>query len=71
MNQAAEKSSGEAPRVDAFFPSTVRAGIRRSGAFRRAAVGLDDFFYGRKPVPGAPPGWLPGGPAPRPLAARQ
>ena len=34
---------------DNWAHNLVRWGIRRSGAFRRAALFLDDFFYGKKP----------------------
>ena len=34
---------------DNWAHNLVRWGIRRSGTFRRAALFLDDFFYGRKP----------------------
>ncbi len=34
---------------DHWVHNLVRWGIRRSWAFRRAALFLDDFFYGRKP----------------------
>lgn len=36
----------------------VRAGIRRSGRFRRLALWADDLFYGRRPRPRPLPGWL-------------
>lgn len=36
---------------DNWAHNLVRRGIRRSGAFRRAALFLDDFFYGVKPPP--------------------
>ena len=42
---------------DNVFHNAVRWGIRRSGLFRRAAVRLDDVFYGRKPRPAEPPVW--------------
>jgi Na+-translocating ferredoxin:NAD+ oxidoreductase RnfC subunit len=34
---------------DNWAHNLVRWGIRRSGAFRRAALFLDDFFYGKNP----------------------
>jgi ferredoxin len=34
---------------DNWAHNLVRWGIKRSGAFRRAALFLDDFFYGKKP----------------------
>ena len=39
------------------FHDAVRWGVRRSALFRRAAVRLDDLFYGRKPAPGPAPSW--------------
>lgn len=44
--------------ADAFFHNAVRWGVRRSALFRRAAVRLDDVFYGRKPAPAEPPDWV-------------
>jgi ferredoxin len=43
---------------DNWAHNLVRWGIRRSGAFRRAALLLDDFFYGKKP-PSRNPSFLP------------
>jgi reductive dehalogenase len=37
----------------------VRWAIRRSGMARRAALWMDDLFYGRKPAPRPAPGWIP------------
>jgi ferredoxin len=37
--------------------NAVRWGIRRSALFRRAAVRLDDVFYGRRPTPRPGPPW--------------
>jgi reductive dehalogenase len=37
----------------------VRWAIQRSGLARRAALWLDDVFYGRKPQPRPAPGWIP------------
>lgn len=34
---------------DSWLHNLVRWGIKRSGAFRRGALFLDDFFYGKKP----------------------
>ncbi len=34
------------------FHDAIRWGISRSALFRRAAVRLDDLFYGRRPAPG-------------------
>lgn len=36
---------------DNLLHNIVRWGIHRSGYFRRAALFLDDFFYGKKPSP--------------------
>jgi ferredoxin len=38
----------------------VRWAIRHSGAARRAALWMDDLFYGRKPAPRPAPDWIPG-----------
>lgn len=35
---------------DNLLHNLVRWGIRRSGTFRQAALFLDDFFYGKKPL---------------------
>jgi ferredoxin len=35
---------------DNWIHNLVRWGITRSGSFRRAALFLDDFFYGKKPI---------------------
>ena len=35
----------------------VRAGIARSGSFRRFALWMDNLFYGKKPAPKDPPDW--------------
>ena len=43
--------------ADNPFHNAVRWGVRRSALFRRAAVRLDDVFYGRKPAPAEPPDW--------------
>ena len=37
----------------------VRWAIRHSGAARRAALWMDDLFYGHRPAPRPAPGWLP------------
>jgi len=42
---------------DTLAHNLVRWGIARSGAFRRAAVLLDDLFYGKKPAPHKAPEW--------------
>jgi ferredoxin len=38
--------------------NVVRAGVRNSSLFRRFALTMDDFFYGRKPPPAPIPSWL-------------
>jgi ferredoxin len=43
--------------ADNPFHNAVRWGVRRSGLFRRAAVRLDDVFYGRRPAPRPGPPW--------------
>jgi reductive dehalogenase len=45
---------------DSLIHNLVRWGIRRSGAFRRLALWLDDFFYGRYPEAKEGPAWLRG-----------
>ncbi len=42
---------------DNLYHNLVRRGIAHSYLFRRAALFLDDLFYGHKPAPGAPPAW--------------
>jgi ferredoxin len=42
---------------DSLSHNLIRWGIARSGAFRRAALWLDDLFYGAKPGRGAGPEW--------------
>jgi len=37
----------------------VRWAVRHSGLARRAALWMDDAFYGRKPAPRPAPGWVP------------
>jgi reductive dehalogenase len=43
---------------DNFMHNTVRMGVRNSSAFRKTALKLDDFFYGRKPAISAFPRWM-------------
>jgi ferredoxin len=43
--------------ADNTFHRLVRWGVRRSGLFRRAAVRLDDIFYGRRPAVRPAPPW--------------
>jgi ferredoxin len=42
---------------DNGFHNLVRGGIARSGGFRRVALILDDWFYGRKPARHDAPRW--------------
>lgn len=42
---------------DNLAHNLVRWGIQRSGLFRRLAIKLDDFFYGKRPVPHPAPEW--------------
>jgi len=42
---------------DNIMHSLTRALIKRNVLFRRLAVKLDDFLYGRKPTPAKIPGW--------------
>jgi len=44
--------------ADTLLHNLIRLGVQRSGLFRRAAVLMDDLFYGKKPMPHAPPGWV-------------
>jgi len=43
---------------DNWAHNFVRWGIQRSGTFRRAALWLDDLFYGKQPKEKDAPGWL-------------
>jgi len=43
---------------DNLLHNIVRTGIKNSSAFRKAALHLDDYFYGRKPVPAPLPEWV-------------
>ncbi|MBL6965949.1 MAG: 4Fe-4S dicluster domain-containing protein [Anaerolineales bacterium] len=43
---------------DNWAHNLVRRGIQRSGAFRRAALWLDDVFYGKQPDAKPLPAWL-------------
>jgi reductive dehalogenase len=38
--------------------NSVRFGVRRFPLFRRAAIKLDDWLYGRNPAPLPPPVWM-------------
>ncbi|MFC2053026.1 4Fe-4S dicluster domain-containing protein [Chloroflexota bacterium] len=42
---------------DTFSHNLIRWGNTKSGAFRRAALRLDDLFYGKKPKTRDAPGW--------------
>ncbi len=44
--------------ADNAFHNMIRFGVSHSTNFRRAAIWLDDLFYGRKPHPHHPPDWL-------------
>jgi reductive dehalogenase len=44
--------------ADNFLHNLIRWGVQRSGNFRRAAVALDDLFYGKKPLPHPAPDWV-------------
>ncbi|MBS1248585.1 MAG: 3-chloro-4-hydroxyphenylacetate reductive dehalogenase [Chloroflexi bacterium] len=43
---------------DNFAHNFVRWGIQKSALFRRAALWMDDFFYGEEPEVGEGPGWV-------------
>ena len=43
---------------DAFLHNLIRFGVNHSSNFRRAAIVMDDLFYGVKPRPHAYPDWL-------------
>ena len=44
--------------LDTIYHNIVRWGNERSGLFRRAALWLDDIFYGKHPPRKEPPEWL-------------
>jgi ferredoxin len=44
--------------ADNALHNLIRFGVAHSANFRRAAVWLDDFFYGKKPPSHQPPRWL-------------
>jgi reductive dehalogenase len=48
------------PYAHADIPihNLIRLGVANSANFRRAAVWLDDLFYGKKPRPHDPPRWV-------------
>jgi len=43
---------------DNMMHNVIRAGIKNSSLFRRFALKLDDFFYGRRPVPARLSSWM-------------
>jgi reductive dehalogenase len=43
---------------DNLLHNIVRTGIKNSSVFRKAALHLDDYFYGRKPAPAPLPDWV-------------
>jgi len=43
---------------DILLHNIVRRGVRNSSVFRRLAIWMDDFFYGRKPSPSDLPDWM-------------
>jgi reductive dehalogenase len=43
---------------DNLLHNMVRFGLKQSSTFRTAALKMDDYFYGRKPVPKPLPGWM-------------
>ncbi len=43
---------------DSFLHNLIRLGVNHSSNFRRAAIVMDDLFYGVKPRPHAYPDWL-------------
>jgi len=44
--------------ADNLLHNLVRLGVRNSALFRRAAIRLDDFFYGKKPLTAELPDWM-------------
>ena len=44
--------------LDNFFHNLVRRGLRHSSAFQFLALKMDYFFYGRRPGPKKPAGYL-------------
>jgi reductive dehalogenase len=43
---------------DNLLHNIVRTGIKNSSVFRKVALHLDDYFYGRKPAPAPLPDWV-------------
>jgi ferredoxin len=44
--------------LDNFIHNFVRAGIRNSSVFRKFAIMMDDFFYGKRPKSLEIPEWM-------------
>jgi ferredoxin len=44
---------------DNFYHNLIRSAIKRSGVFRRLALKLDDWVYGKKPARKNWPAWIP------------
>ena len=43
---------------DTLLHNLIRYGVSHSANFRKAAVKMDDLFYGSKPAPHSPPKWI-------------
>jgi len=43
---------------DTLMHNLIRFGVQNSANFRKAALKMDDLFYGKKPKPYAPPKWV-------------
>jgi hypothetical protein len=43
---------------DTPLHNLIRLGVTHSANFRKAAVKMDDLFYGTKPSPHSPPEWI-------------
>ncbi|MCB2209763.1 4Fe-4S dicluster domain-containing protein [bacterium] len=43
---------------DTLLHNLIRFGVANSANFRKAAVAMDDLFYGKKPRPHIPPKWV-------------
>jgi len=44
--------------ADNLMHNLIRLGVAHSHNFRRAALWMDDLFYGKKPLPHTPPDWI-------------
>ncbi|MDF1519546.1 MAG: reductive dehalogenase domain-containing protein [Brevefilum sp.] len=44
--------------ADNVMHNLIRLGVAQSHNFRRAALWMDDLFYGKKPLPHTPPDWI-------------